>query len=97
MRTKRKLIQICLLVALAAGSMPLLAQPTITQSPTNQIVAAGGTLTLSVTAGGTLPAYQWFKDNRLLLGATSSTLTVANAGVTNSGGYSVVVTNAGGW
>jgi len=69
------------------------AQPTITQPPTNQVVALGGTLTLGVTAGGASPAYQWFKDSRLIVGATNSTLTVANAGVTNSGTYYVVITN----
>ena len=70
-----------------------MAQPTITQPPTNQVVALGGTLTLGVTAGGASPAYQWFKDSRLIVGATNSTLTVANAGVTNSGTYYVVITN----
>jgi len=72
------------------------AQPTITQPPANQTVALGGTLTLGVTAGGTTPAYQWFKDSRFIVGATNSTLTIANAGVTNSGTYYVVVTNTGG-
>jgi alpha-tubulin suppressor-like RCC1 family protein len=77
--------------------MPLLAQPVITHQPANQVLTVGGTLTLGVTAGGgTLLAYQWFKDGRLLLGATNSTLTVTNAGVTNSGTYYVVVTNSSG-
>src|ERR1039457_2989218 len=78
------------------ASVTVMAQPTITQPPANQTVALGGTLTLNVTAAGTAPAYQWFKDMRLLVGATNSTLTVANAGVTNSGTYYVVVTNSGG-
>jgi len=78
------------------ASLPAVAQPTITQPPANQTVALGGTLTLGVTAGGTSPAYQWFKDSRLIVGATNSTLTVANAGVTNSGTYYVVVTNSSG-
>ena len=73
-----------------------MAQPTITQPPANQAVALGGTLMLGVTAGGTVPAYQWFKDSRLIVGATNSTLTVANAGLTNSGTYYVVVTNMSG-
>ena len=76
--------------------MPLLAQPVITQPPTNQVLAAGATLTLSVTASDPLAAYQWFKDSRRLVGATDSTLTVPNAGVTNSGTYYVVVTNSSG-
>jgi alpha-tubulin suppressor-like RCC1 family protein len=41
-------------------------------------------------------SYQWFKDSRLMVGATNSTLTVANAGVTNSGTFYVVVTNLSG-
>jgi alpha-tubulin suppressor-like RCC1 family protein len=70
--------------------------PTIIAGPTNEVVAIGGTLTLNVSAGGVFQAYQWFKDSRLLLGATNNMLTVANAGVTNSGTYYVVVTNYGG-
>ena len=77
-------------------SLSAVAQPTITQPPANQTVALGGTLTLGVTAGGTTPAYQWFKDSRMIVGATNSTLTVANAGVTNSGTYYVVMTNMSG-
>ena len=77
-------------------SITSFAQPAITQPPTNQVLAVGGTLTLSVTVSGTSPVYQWFKDSRFLVNATNSTLTVANAGVTNSGTYYVVVTNGGG-
>ena len=84
------------LIALVPGAMPLLAQPVITQPPTNQVLAAGATLTLSVTASDPLAAYQWLKDSRLLVGATNSTLMVTNAGVINSGTYTVVVTNVGG-
>lgn len=77
----------------AAAQVP----PTITALSTNQVAMPGGTVTLSVTASGDTPlAYQWFKDSRWLLGATNSTLTVANAGMTNSGTYSVVVTNNSG-
>ncbi len=62
--------------------------------PANQVVAAGGTLTLNVTlAGDPSLAYQWFKDGRRLLGVTNSTLTVPNASIANSGSYYVVVTN----
>ena len=88
--------QINILGIVLWATLTAVAQPTITQPPANQTVALGDTLTLSVTAGGTTPAYQWFKDSRLLVGATNSTLTVANAGVTNSGAYYVVVTNSGG-
>jgi alpha-tubulin suppressor-like RCC1 family protein len=84
-------------IILIGVPLSLFAQPIITTPPTNQVVAVGGTLTLSVTATGSGPLfYQWFKDNRQLPGATSSTLTILNAGMTNSGNYYVVVTNAGG-
>jgi alpha-tubulin suppressor-like RCC1 family protein len=87
-----------LLVSLLVGSNVGQAQvPTISVGPINQMLAVGGTLTMSVTAsGGTPLAYQWFKDSRLISGATKSTLTVTGAGVTNSGMYYVVVTNLGG-
>jgi len=73
------------------GFSPL---PYVSAGPTNQAVPAGGTVNLSVSATGTGPfGYQWLKDGRLLPGATAGTLTVSAAGVTESGAYSVVVTN----
>ena len=83
-------------IALALSAASMLAQPTITQQLTNQVVAVGGTMTLSVTASDPLAAYQWFKDGRLLLGATNNALTVTNASAINSGAYFVTVTNGSG-
>lgn len=83
--------------ALVVVAFSSLAQPTVTLSPTNQVLATGATLTLSATATGTGPlAYQWFKDSRWLAGATNATLVVSNTGIINTGTYSVMVTNAGG-
>ena len=71
------------------------AAATITAQPANQVVAVGGTVNLSVMASGTGPlAYQWLKNGGMVLGATNSALSMTNAGVTNSGTYCVVVTNA---
>ena len=73
----------------------LLSSPTITTPPISQVVAAGGSVHLSVSATGTGPlSYQWFKNGGMVLGATNSALTYSSAGVTNSGVYYVVVTNA---
>jgi alpha-tubulin suppressor-like RCC1 family protein len=73
------------------GFSPL---PYVNAGPTNQAVPSGGTVNLSVSAGGTGPfGYQWLKDGRLLPGATAGTLTISDAGVTQSGAYSVVITN----
>ena len=90
---------ILFLLGLDFATMSLLAQPTIIQPPTNQVVAVGATLTLNVVANGNNPAllaYQWFKDGRRLVGATNSTLSVTKASMLDSGVYFVVVTNASG-
>src|ERR1039457_3860975 len=79
---------LCLLLLIGWLSCPsrTVAQvpPTIAAGPTNQVVAVGGTVTLSVSANGSTPLfYQWLKDSRLMVGATNSTLTVVNASVIN--------------
>ena len=71
--------------------------PVITAQPTNQVLAVGGTVNLSVTASGPGPlSYQWLKNGGMIVGATNSALTLTSAGVTNSGVYYVVVANANG-
>ncbi len=77
--------------------------PTITQQPTNQSVASGGTAQFSVTAtgGGTL-TYQWQKNQSNLSngghysGCTTATLTISNADTNDEANYRCVVTNEGG-
>lgn len=46
---------------------------------------------LSLTAPGSAPSYQWYKDNVLIVGATNATFTV-----TESGSYSVNFTSTSG-
>jgi len=68
--------------------------PMILLSPTSQAVESGVTATFSVTAGGSSPlSYQWRFDGADLAGATNSTLTLNNVNSTNTGQYSVVVSN----
>jgi hypothetical protein len=65
----------------------------ITQQPASfSSIPAGGTLTASVTASGTISAYHWYKDGAPISGATSATLTVSNLNTSNAGRYYVVVT-----
>ena len=74
--------------------------PAITVQPTNQAVAGGSSVTLAVTATGTSPlSYQWqlnqtnLVDGGQINGAISNILTISNVQLTNSGGYTVIVTN----
>src|SRR5262249_27149783 len=70
-------------------------EPIIYNSPSNQTIPAGSTLTLAVGAfGAPTLAYQWNKDGGDIAGATSATFTIPNAPVSASGTYSVTVTNA---
>lgn len=76
--------------------------PTITQQPSSQSICPGGTASFSVAAvGGTL-TYQWQKNNANLVngghyaGATSPTLTIADADSNDAANYLCVVTNAAG-
>ena len=62
--------------------------------PVNVSIESGARFELSVGAigGGTI-AFQWFKDGQVLAGEKNSVLTVDSASVTNSGQYSVMVSN----
>lgn len=51
------------------------------------------TVTLQTNAKGTRNAYQWFKNNRLVAGATGSELTLRNLTVGDSGVYHCEVRN----
>lgn len=66
-------------------------------TPSANAVAVGTSLVFNATTGGAGPyAFQWLKDGNAMPDATNATLTVANAGVSDSGGYSVVIATASG-
>ncbi len=56
-------------------------------------VFQGQPINLSVQVSGLNPAYQWYKQNSPLSGATNSAFTIAKAAVSDAGSYYVVVTN----
>jgi hypothetical protein len=66
---------------------------TITQQPVSYFsIPQGGAFTASVSASGSVSAYQWYKNGVAISGATSGTLTVSNLSDTDQGRYYVVVT-----
>jgi hypothetical protein len=84
---------------IAGLSTSAVAQITVSQGPaiqqplTNQVVDAGSTVLLSVTAGGSPTlAYSWQLNGSALAG-TNSTLVVSNIQPAQSGYYRVTVTN----
>jgi autotransporter-associated beta strand protein len=86
-----------------AGQIKLavIPQVVITSQPTNNAVSVGGNLTSSVAATGSSPlSYQWYfygssATNMPIPVAdqTNTVFSLANAQLTNSGLYAVVVTN----
>jgi sugar lactone lactonase YvrE len=73
----------------------LYMSPFITVQPASQPAAVGSSPGLSVSVGGSEPfGYEWyFAATNLLQSGTSSTLTLPNFSTTNTGNYTVVVTN----
>ncbi len=83
--------------AVIPTASPVLVVPGITSSPKNQTVRLGQTATFTVTAAGSSPLfYQWRKDGVDIDGATSNTLTINNAQVSDAGSYTCYVSNEAG-
>jgi len=74
------------------------APPIITNQPVNSTNIVGSSCTFSITNGGSSPfSYQWyFNTNTALLNQTNALLTITNIQLTNSGMYSVAITNSAG-
>ena len=70
--------------------------PAINTQPLDQSVFVGQNATFTAIAGGSPTlTYQWYYNNTTLLTyATGSSLTITNAQVAETGGYSVTVSNA---
>jgi hypothetical protein len=85
--------------SIGVGALP--PQITIQPAPATNILYAGRTARLSVTAAGSSPlSYQW-RDNNVPLsnggnisGTTSPNLVISNLTSVNIGNYDVVITNA---
>jgi hypothetical protein len=76
--------------AFTSGSLP-----TITQSPVNQTVVGGNSVSFSGMATGTGPLrYQWRHNGNVINGATNSILMLQNVQISQAGEYVLYVLNA---
>jgi hypothetical protein len=81
----------------AAGAGGKCQVATITAPPQSQTILVGSNATFVVTAAGPALSYQWFfNGTNALAGATSSTLSLTSLTLTQSGSYTVEVTNRAG-
>ncbi len=77
-----------------AALIVLAFPPSIVTQPHDTVAFVGGDLVLQVSATGSpVLSYQWQKDESPIPGATRAQYRSVNAQLTNSGVYSVVVTN----
>ena len=90
-------------VAISAGYYHGLAlinagtPPAIKTQPADAVALQGGSCTFQVSASGGPPlSYQWQFSGEPLPDQTNSVLTLINVESGNSGGYSVIITNAAG-
>jgi len=87
------------------AALPSLAAPTVTNAVVPQImeqpiggtILSGQTVLMSVTVTGTPPfGFQWRRNGTNVAGATSSTLSLPNVQLQQSGDYLLVINSAGG-
>jgi hypothetical protein len=82
----------------ASAELLVVLPPSIISHPQGQAPFIGGTAQFTVLATGTGPlSYQWRYYDRLINGATSPTLVLTNLSASESGEYSVQVSNPAGF
>jgi hypothetical protein len=81
-----------------SGKCEVLIAPLIGSQPTNRSVLFGGSTTFYASASGSLPlSYQWlFNDTNVIGGATNASMVVTNVQISDTGRYSVFVSNDAG-
>lgn len=74
--------------------LTVISPPIITLQPTGRSVIAGTNITLTTAATGTPPlGYQWLLEGEAIPGATKTSLSLSNIQSSQSGNYSLRVTN----
>ncbi|MBB3223958.1 DUF3500 domain-containing protein [Pseudoduganella umbonata] len=75
---------------------PSVTAPEITIQPQARTVNAGTGVTFEVAVNGVSVAYQWYRNDVAIAGATGRTYRIATASASSAGTYKVVVTNTAG-
>ena len=84
-------------VTSSAAVLSVNNKPVITTQPKSQTVKEGKTVTFSVVATGTgTLSYQWKKDGTAISGATGTSYKINSAKYSDSGKYTVTVSNSAG-
>jgi dienelactone hydrolase len=81
-----------------AATLSVGERPAITVQPQSQTVHVGDTVSLSVSAAGTLPlSYRWRRGSatltNMILSETTAVLTLTNVQINQAGSYTVAITN----
>ena len=85
------------LTIMSPPTPPTPTPPIITEQPSSQTVVVGDGAAFNVNATGESPfAYQWFKDNTEIVGATGNTHIIQTSTLTDAGDYKATVTNISG-
>jgi hypothetical protein len=78
-------------------TLTVIAPPSITAQPLGQQVLLGCCVSFSASVSGTAPlSYLWCLNGACITNATNATFTIQAAGISDTGNYSVVVTNLAG-
>ena len=84
-------------VTSSIATLSVVVPPGITTQPKSANKVVGTNVTFSVIASGTAPFfYQWYKDGTSISNATLNAFTMSGLFVSDSGAYSVRVSNAAG-
>ena len=84
-------------VTSSPAPLSLTGPPQIVAQPSNTGSFAGGTTSVTVTATGSAPlTYQWSFGGAAIEGATGATLTLADIATSQTGTYTVTISNAQG-
>jgi hypothetical protein len=85
-------------VTSAVAGLTVYIPPTITNQPQNKTLSIGQPASFCVGAFGTATLdYQWCFNGTAMPGATNAMLTIPRVHATDTGNYTVVVTNIAGW